>query len=370
MKAITSSRTSTGALSLIGAQAVFLVSSYALHMFLARLLGPAGYGVYGVVFNLLSLLYILVNAGVPQAVSRYVAAAGRPGSIMRRALALQLASSLAIALAYAVAGVAIARVLGDTNLEPYFRLSALAIPTYALYSLLAGYLGGLRLFVVQAGSVALYGVAKMLAVCALAYVGGIDGALIGLAIGPLGPLLLALGLGRRGATRGEAGVSTRALVGFAGPFTIFAVSVEAMTMLDLFLAKALVGDAATVGYYTAASTIARVPYFLFVGLGTAVLPVAARAAASGEDARTDRLIRQALRLVILLAVPGVAFTAVMARPVVGLLYSVGYEPAAYLLPVLTAGMSLSAQAWKRGRDTRRRQWGSACCLWRLAWSAA
>ena len=54
MKPATATPKSAGAVFLIGAQAVFLVSSYALHMVIARVLGPAGYGVFGVVFNMVT----------------------------------------------------------------------------------------------------------------------------------------------------------------------------------------------------------------------------------------------------------------------------------------------------------------------------
>lgn len=137
-------------------------------------------------------------------------------------------------------------------------------------------------------------------------------------------------------------VTSRALAVFAGPVVVFAVSTEAITMLDLFLVKAVVGEELTVGYYTAASTIARVPYFLFISLGTAVLAAMARAVTSGNLAKANHLIRQAVRLVVLLAVPAVAFAIAGGDLVIDLLYSADYAPAARQLPFLTAGMSLAA----------------------------
>ena len=343
MGTIVPDRTGRGALFLVGAQAVFVTSSYALHMVLARLLGPAAYGIYGVVFNLLSVLFVLVNTGVPQAAARYVSAdPGQAEQIRRHSLRLQAATSLAIGAVYALASAPVAWLLADPTLVPYLQLSAIAIPSYALYSLWAGYLGGLHLFLRQAGVIALYGTSKMLAVCLLAYAWGVTGALVGLALAPLGAILVALWLTPRLQGSGEGNVTARTLLGFAGPFTVFAVCAETLTMLDLFLAKAFVGDDVAVGYYTAASTIARVPYFLFIGLATAVLPAVARAVASGDQERTEHIVKQALRVVVLVAVPGIAFVTVAARPLINLLYSSAYAPAAVQLPLLAAGMSLAA----------------------------
>lgn len=343
MKPATATPKSAGAVFLIGAQAVFLVSSYALHMVIARVLGPAGYGVFGVVFNMVSILYVLVSGGVPQAVARYVGGRiGRPEEVKRRALALQVGVSAAIVLAYLLASVPIATLLADLELAPYIQVSALAIPAYALYSLWSGYLGGLHLFFRQALVVGLYALLKMLAVCVLAYAAGITGALVGVAVAPIGALLVALRLTPAVADEGRGEVGHRALLGFAGPFTIFAMATEAMTMVDLLLVKAIVGDDLSVGHYTAAATIGRVPYLLLIGLGTAVLPAMARTMAAAEPGSADYVARQVIRLVLLLIVPAVALMASTAGPIVDLLYSSQYAPAAAAVPLLTAGMSLSA----------------------------
>ena len=343
MNTIVPGRTGRGAVFLVSAQAVFLVSSYGLHMVLARLLGPAAYGIYGVVFIIVRWVIEKGRAVDPHDGALSMGAdPGQAAQIKRRSLVLQTTISLAISVAYALASVPIAWLLADPSLVPYLQLSAVAILPYSLYSLWAGYLGGLHLFLRQAGVIALYGVLKMFAVCLLAYAWGVTGALLGLALAPLGPILVALLVTPSIEGGEDGGVTARTLLGFAGPFTVFAVSVETLTMLDLFLVKAFVGDEVAVGYYTAASTIARVPYFLFLGLGTAVLPSMARAVASGNAEKTEQLVRQALRVVVLVAVPGVAFVAVMAHPLIDLLYSATYAPAALQLPLLMAGMSLAA----------------------------
>jgi O-antigen/teichoic acid export membrane protein len=327
----------------MGAQGVFLFSSYALHMVLARLLGPAGYGTYGVVFNLLSILFVVVSAGLPQAVARYVGADNRQAEGIRRsAFILQAGCALALTAALVVTSGPIAWLLADPGLLPYLQLSALSIPPYALYCLWASYLGGLHLFERQAVVVGLYGSLKVLAVCLPAVVWGLTGALAGLAVAPAAAIVVAFWLtpSLAGSDRGD--VTGRTLVRFAAPFATFAVAAEALTLLDLFLAKAFVVDEAAIGFYTAASTIARVPYFLFIGLASAVLPAVARSEARGERETTAKLSRQALRVVILAAVPAVGFTAVAAGPVIDLLYSSAYAPAAVQLPLLTLGMSLAS----------------------------
>ena len=49
------------------AQAAFVASGYAIHIGLARLLGPSDYGIYAVVISLMTMVNLIHTTGISQA---------------------------------------------------------------------------------------------------------------------------------------------------------------------------------------------------------------------------------------------------------------------------------------------------------------
>ncbi|HDD36463.1 MAG TPA: hypothetical protein ENF50_03240 [Archaeoglobus veneficus] len=54
------------------AQLLFLISGYAIHVGLGRLLGPELYGIYAVVVSLITVVNLILTTGIPQTVSKFV----------------------------------------------------------------------------------------------------------------------------------------------------------------------------------------------------------------------------------------------------------------------------------------------------------
>ena len=71
-----SERAARGMMSLMAAQIWIMLSSYIIAMLLARSLGPALYGVYGIVYSVLLSVELIGRLGLPQTVSKLVAEAG------------------------------------------------------------------------------------------------------------------------------------------------------------------------------------------------------------------------------------------------------------------------------------------------------
>ena len=80
-----------GTLYFMSVQLVFLASGYIIHASLGRLLGPAAYGIFGVVISLMTLVNVLLVTGVPMAGSRFVAMSNESlGAIKRATVNLQV----------------------------------------------------------------------------------------------------------------------------------------------------------------------------------------------------------------------------------------------------------------------------------------
>ncbi len=126
----------------------------------------------------------------------------------------------------------------------------------------------------QALLVAVYALAKLGGVYALVGLWGrLEGALVANIGGSMVGLVLAWIVWRRleKPTPSQAAFDARSLLRFAAPVALFSLTINLFLNVDLWLVKAFCASADP-GYYTAASTIARIPYYLFFGLSATVLP--------------------------------------------------------------------------------------------------
>ena len=337
-------RTSTaaGAVFLVAAQVCVGAFGYVMQASVARILGPADYGTFGVTFSALYIAVLFVSTGVPAAVSRQIAAEPTAALALRSlGLRLQGLGCLVVAGAYFSTAGFWAQLLADPGLEPYLRLSALAIPAYAFVNSQLGYFNGLHLFSRQAVGILVYGLSRMVFITGLAYLFGLLGSVGAAALGPLLALLVALWLSPAvPRTMGVPSASTRDLLAFAVPVMVLAVTMQLLLTLDLFYAKAFIADDLTVGYYAAASTLGRLPYFVFPALGSVLLPAVSRSVAGASDKTPTYFARQATRAILICGVIMVALSAAKAEPLIAMLFSPKYTAAAAALPILMMGVSL------------------------------
>jgi O-antigen/teichoic acid export membrane protein len=322
------------------ASALFVASGFAVNVWLGRLLGPEDYSRFGVVIALLTILNVVQNSAIAQAVARYVASHPREESgTLRTGAELQLAFGLLLALAVLLGAPAIAALMRDPELVGPLRLAALVLPPYGLFALLMAFYNGRQSYTRQAVMHGGYAVAKAFAAIGLAYPLQVVGAVGGYLLAPLAGILL----GARRLTSARSSVTFRQLIGLAGPLSIFGLASVALMNVDIFFVKALAPDTAASGPYAASQNIARIPYFLLTGVSLLVLPALARALREGRAQATARA-RQSLRIALLAAVPASAMIAATARPLLELLYGASYAPGAEALSVLASAMAALALA--------------------------
>jgi len=343
---------SRGALYLMVAQVVFMATGYIVHFGLGRLLGPALYGVFGVVLSLVMASNALLISGIPSAVSKFVSEDnGHAGAVLRKALRLEVGLALLVfALYFGLAGV-IAGALGDLTLVPYIQVSAFIIPAYALYSLYCGALNGLQFLGKQAGVSIAYSIVKVVSILALVLLGfGIYGAIFGYFFGPFVGLILArhyLGgkerrdgasfegaRSMRGAEGPGAPFDSRKIVDFAVPVILFSVAANLLMSIDLFSIKAILGDDTLAGYYNAATTLGRVPYLLLTVLGGALFPAISAAVAKKELEKARGLLGESVRYLVILAVPAALVMGATSKGLLALFYSSRYLGGAQSLSIL------------------------------------
>ncbi len=328
---------SHGVIAVTLASAVFMASGYLVNVWLGRLLGPQDYGRFGVAISLLTILNV-VQAAVPQAVAR--ATAQDPESAdgtLRRGVELQLGTALLLMVCLGLGAWPIAALLGDSELVGPILLCAIVLPPYGLLTLLIAFHNGRRFYTRQAVTQATYAIAKAVGAVGLAYAFKLPGALIGYIVAAC--LGVIVGWRRLWAPRSS--VSSRQLVRFAGPLSVYALASTGLMSADIFFVKAMVASPSAAGYYAAGQNIARIPLFLVGGLAAIILPAVAAAGQRGVEASAATASR-AIRWALIIVMPMSAIVMATSVPLVELVYSASYRPAGPVLAVLSAAMAALA----------------------------
>jgi len=339
-------------------QVAFIVTGYALHAFLARWLTLAQYGIFGVAMTLLTWAEITVNNGIPVALQKLLpeALADRTApdhgstvpAIKRAAWLWQLAFLIGIFATLFLLAPLLARALHDPRMTFYLRLAFVDLLAMGVYAFYRGMVNGYRDFVGLGLSIAFYSLTKLACSVALVIAGfGVGGALVGNVLSSVGGLIAMFWFTRRwermhrllpqSAGPNDASAT---VIRFAVPVLLFTLVSNLLVNMDLWSVKALVADDAQVGYYAAALNLANAPRFVLLAFSFTLLPSLSGAIAdhSWDLART--YLRQTMRYLGLILVPGVALVIGTAEPLVRLVYSAKFAPSAPILAVLIVGASL------------------------------
>lgn len=330
----------TGALALTASQGVVLFLGYIVHPLVGRILGPAQYGVYGIVLSIQTIFGIMMTLGVPSAVSKFVAQnTPNAQSILKQALKIQSVIGLCIALVVVVLAPVISRLLGDDSLIPYLMFSAAVIFLQGFYPIYVQFLSGMHFFSRQALLTASYAIAKLVGALSLIFLFRLYGALAGFAVGGI----LAAILGWYW-TRGKGGtepykIHLKSFLSFAGTYAIILLGLQILMSQDLFMVKAILKDDVLAGYYNSAVSLSRISYMLLQGLSFVLLPsVAALTRPGASHDKAVDFIREAIRYLIALIVPSVVLASATSQELITLFFSTSYIQAAPVLTILMVGL--------------------------------
>lgn len=330
----------TGALSVTIAQAVVLLLGYATHLWIGRVLGPGPYGIYGVVLSVQTIFGMVLSLGVPMAISRFVAQDEKHAqSILSQALRVQLLIALAVSASLAAFSPLISRALADVSLIPFLLFVAVVVFAQSFYQVFVQFLSGMHRFNRQAALTSLYATIKLAGAISLIYVIGVYGAFAGFAIGGVVAAMIGWGWTRHLGGTIQRRLPLKRFLSFAGTFVIVLVGLQILISLDLFMVKALLKDDVLAGYYNAAVTLSRIPFMLLQALVFVLVPsVSALTKPGASHDRAAAFIRDTLRYLIALIVPGAALAAATSKSLVALFFSHAYIPAAAPLTVLMVGL--------------------------------
>lgn len=329
-----------GAIASTAAQAIVLFLGYIIHPWIGRLLGPAQYGIYGVVLSIQTIFGILLTLGVPSAVSKFVAQnTEHAQAILRQALKIQIVIGFCIAAFVAGSAPIIARILHDTSLTPYLVFIAGVIFLQGLYPVFVQFLSGMHHFTRQAFLTSLYAIAKLIGAISLLYIFGLYGALTGFAVGGVIAALFGWYWTHKTGGKQPYAIHLQSFLSFAGTYAIILVGLQLLMSQDLFMVKALLKNDVLAGYYNAAVSLSRISYMLLQGLSFVLLPSVAALTRPGQSRdKAVEFIREALRYLVALIVPSVMLASATSKELIILFFSRQYIPAAPVLTILMVGL--------------------------------
>ncbi|MEX2055172.1 MAG: flippase [Candidatus Andersenbacteria bacterium] len=334
----------SGALYLMIAQGIVLVLGYITHPLIGRFLGPAAYGIFGIVLSVQSIVGLLLTLGVPIAVSRFVARDEQHAhSILNQALIIQSIVALTVSLSTFLLSPLLANLLGDASLTKYIRFIALVIFLQAYYPVFVQFLSGLHRFTRQALLTSVYALAKLLGALTLLYFFNVYGAFAGFAVGGLMAGTLGWWWTRQAGGYQKKQLPLKSFLSFAGTYVLILVGLQILISLDLFMVKSLLKDDVQAGFYNAAVTLSRISYMLLQALAFILLPSVSALTKPGENHdEAVVFIGQAIRYLIALIVPSVVVAATTSKALVHLFFSQEFSPAAPILSVLMVGVGCLA----------------------------
>lgn len=342
-----------GVLGSGGLKAVNTLIGFALTIYLARILGPQGYGVYAFALSLVMLLAIPAHMGLPTLVVREVAKYQfqERWGLMRGLLcrAKQTVFLVSLVLGTAAAGTAwLAFGQAEAIKLETFLWAVLLVPLIALSNLFGAVLRGLRrvvqghlaemclrpgfhLLVVVA--VALGGTLSPQTAMALHVLAAGLALLIGIVL-----LLRALPADIRvNAPSYDTAAWVRSLL----PLSFLAGAQVINTQTDIVMLGVFT-TSQDVGIYRVAVQGAHLAVFSLAAINMSIAPYISRLHASGDAVRLQRMATWSARVVLLVAVPVVSVFILFGGPILAFVFGNDYRDGHFALAILCAGQLVNA----------------------------
>lgn len=332
---------------LLASRLVMVTCGYATYVVVAKALTTAEFGLYGVLASIINVLNTVLGTGTNQGISRLVSR--HPDAapmIVRLGLRWAGVASVGLCLGLWLAAPPIAVLLRDPSLTPLLRIASFVPGLYAFNATYAGYLNGARALARQGFAIMTLAVARAVLIGAAAMLGyGVEGTLYGAALAAVVGAAGARALAGSPAGVGSVGLGVAAFSRMMISFLGVSLLLQLMLATDVLLVKGLTGDESSVeaGLYTAAQSIARIPYYLLLGVSQMVYPrLSARCAGEGAALAARRTCSLVLSVMCIVLSGLLAVTLPLTDEMIRIVYPARYAGGAGALGwLLAASAALS-----------------------------
>jgi O-antigen/teichoic acid export membrane protein len=329
---------------------LFYASGFIVHAAAGRILGPAEYGVYGLIITLTILIASLIGNGIPIAMSKFLSAnlTKNPHLIRiikhKSALAQLVLMAIVTAIFFFGAPI-IANILGDPSLVKLLRISAFIIPCYAADSFYFYYYTGIHQFNMQSILKSLRSILRIAIIVGLGYFLSLEGFITGYIYVSLAVFIIALIIdqtiyAKKFPHAKMQSFDLKQITSYALPITGFLVLYQMMISLDLFMIKSVLKDDYITGLFNGAFTISQIPNYLFYALTIVLLPIVSHSTAQDNKKKTTKAITIALRIMTILLIPIIALIIGYAKSLMIFFFGLQYAAGASALQFMAFGVGL------------------------------
>jgi|GEM_PF-3542505 len=327
---------------LAASQGIYVLSGYVINVFLAKRLGPAEYGLFGLVLSALVWMEI-TTSGIGNLAVVYVGRRGLDPELRGTFWRAQAAASGCVFLACLLP--ALLAWAAGSRTGFLFAVASLDLAVIGFYHLGSGFLNGLRWYTGQSLSSIAYSVSRAAAMISLCLAGlGLGGAFAGNVVSSVCGLLAALAFlglaGKQGGLSAREGAAdlppippVPAVVWESLSFVAVPLLYSLVLFMDIWFVGAL-RPGEDGGVFVSAHTVSRIVVFVLSAVSMAAFPAFVSAFAAGDHRRALRLFRGLGDLLLGGALPLALLFAVFAGPVVRLLFGGAYGSAALPLALL------------------------------------
>jgi stage V sporulation protein B len=321
---------------------VLFAAGYLVTVILARGLGPAEYGIYGIMLSVLLWIEHVGDFGLPEAATKLIPEdKDRAPVVESTVLTLLLAVFLSLFVLSWIASPVFARLFEIPEASGLFRVAILDIPFTGIYFAYQGILTGRRNFKAISGGLAVYGLSKLVGILIASLLGlSIFWALIVNILGTIGALLfLAIYISPQ--IFRPSLVHSRIILQLASPIALLLLASQILWNLDLWSLKIIGSEKAEIiGMYVAALNIARVPALAFCAVNGVILPSLSMALAQQDSASARRYVQGAGRFLWVTLLPSCLLVALTAEDLMSLVFSTRYSQGGSFLVLQVFGFAL------------------------------
>lgn len=334
----------------------FRVGGYIYKVFMARLLGPAGYGLFGATLPFIGIFQILSAAGFPPAIAKFVAQHKAVGEedMARQVIITAIKLMIFLGVFFGLVMFFSADWIANYYHKPDLALPLQAVSLIMPFSVIVGAFRGafqgmyrMELIVVSRGVEQLFTIILGIALVAIGFYAA--GAVLGIGLGFLVSALISYILYRKyissmfakpkmkiGLKKELSLLKTLAL--FSIPVTITALSEMAIYDTSTFFITYFMAIQFT-GYYTTADPIARIPLIISISVATVILPAASEASSLKNKMLLDKYVTESYRYVVMTVLPLCVGIALFAAPLISRLFGPEFIQGAPVLSILVIGMT-------------------------------
>jgi O-antigen/teichoic acid export membrane protein len=314
---------------------------------IARLLGPASYGLYALTLVMPSVFVSLANMGMNSALVRFPAKLRAEGDYDASNAAIRLAFLLKLSLSVAAffvcyfgADTITTIVLNRPDLTQYLQLAGFIIVFQAIFDAASNSFIGLDLMQYSAGTQILYSALKTVLAPALILLGfGIGGAIVGymigyLVAGALGALILFTKYAHSTTATSQQTVRLSALLDYSLPLYAATIIVTFLTQYQNIVLARFANDT-QIGNFNAAWNFNSLLLILIYPISTAIFPMFSKMSTESERSDLARAFVLAVKYASFVLVPASVAVMVFSPDLILLTYGKGYVLASQYLAIIS-----------------------------------